>query len=97
MLQSCEPREELVIRFKGRLDSAKCAEIETEVRRTLAMASKALAFDLEEVDFVSSAFLRLCICGQQQAGSLGFRVINVAPYVKRVFKIAGLDAMLKAD
>ena len=60
-------------------------------------ASTPVIFDLDGVDFVSSAFLRLCIYAQRQAGDHGFQIVHVGPYVKRVFKIAGLDAMLKAE
>ena len=45
----------------------------------------------------SSAFLRLCIDAYQSAGDHGFQIVNVNPLVKRVFTIAGLDGMLKAD
>jgi anti-anti-sigma factor len=97
MLPSCEPQEKLVIRFEGSMDTAKCATIETEVRTAVSGPGTPVVFDLEGVDFISSAFLRLCIYGQQQAGDHGFQIVNVGPYVKRVFKIAGLDAMLKAE
>ncbi|MGA2031022.1 MAG: STAS domain-containing protein [Thermoguttaceae bacterium] len=97
MPQSCEPLEKLVIRFEGSMDSAKCAKIETEVRTAVDAPGTPVVFDLDGVDFISSAFLRLCIYGQQQAADHGFQIVNVAPYVKRVFKIAGLDAMLKAE
>jgi anti-anti-sigma factor len=79
------------------MDTAKCAEIETEVRTAVTGASTPVVFDIDGVDFISSAFLRFCIYAQQQAGDHGFQIVNVRPYVKRVFKIAGLDAMLKAE
>jgi anti-anti-sigma factor len=97
MRPSCEPQEKRVIRFEGCMDSAKCAEMETEVRTAVSGPSMPIVFDLEGVDFISSAFLRFCIYAQQQAGDHGFQIVNVGPFIKRVFKIAGLDAMLKAE
>jgi len=94
MLQTCEPNTPVGIRFEGRLDTARCAEIEADVRARVASPSGPVVFDLEGVDFVSSTFLRLCIFACKQAGSHGFRVVNVGPAIKRVFKIAGLDSML---
>jgi anti-anti-sigma factor len=79
------------------MDSAKCAEMESEVLAALTGSNTAIVFDLEEVDFISSAFLRLCIHGQREARDHGFHVVNVGPYIKRVFKIAGLDAMLATE
>ena len=97
MLPTCEPQETLTIRFEGRLDTARCAQLETEVRTAVTAPNAPVVFDLEQVDFVSSSFLRLCIYAYQQAGSRGFQIIHVGPSIKRVFKIAGLDAMLKGD
>jgi anti-anti-sigma factor len=97
MLQSCELQEKLIIRFEGCMDTARCAEIEAEVRTAVIGASMPIVFDIDGVDFISSAFLRFCIYAQQQAGDHGFQIVNVGPYIKRVFKIAGLDAMLKAE
>jgi anti-anti-sigma factor len=94
MLSLCEAEKKLIIRFEGRLDTAKCAEIESEVRTAVAGSNTPVVFDLAEVDFVSSAFIRFCIYGQQQAGDHGFQIVNVGPFIKRVFKIAGLNAML---
>jgi anti-anti-sigma factor len=97
MLPSCEPPKKLVIRFEGCMDTTRCAEIETEVRTAVTGAIIPVVFDIEGVDFISSAFLRFCIYAQHQAGDHGFQIVNVGPYIKRVFKIAGLDAMLKAE
>jgi anti-anti-sigma factor len=97
MLSTCELQDGLVFRFEGMMNTSRCAEIAAQVRSALAAPATAVLFDLEDVDFVSSAFLRLCIHAYQRAGDLGFQIINANPSVKRVFKIAGLDAMFKCD
>jgi len=97
MLPSCEPPKKLIVRFEGCMDTTRCAEMETEVRTAVTGATMPVVFDIDGVDFISSAFLRFCIYAQQQAGDHGFQIVNVGPYIKRVFKIAGLDAMLKAE
>jgi anti-anti-sigma factor len=97
MLPVCEPQDKLVIQFKGSMDTAKCAQIEGDMRAAVASPNAPIVFDLSGVNFVSSSFLRLCIYAYQQARHHGFQVVNVSPSVTRVFKIAGLDAMLKGD
>ncbi|MDY0170064.1 MAG: STAS domain-containing protein [Thermoguttaceae bacterium] len=97
MLPACPSEEELVIRFVGKLDTATCQELESELRDRLAGSGATVVFDLAKVDFVCSWFLRLCIHAGQQTGPRGFRVVNVSPSIKKVFKIAGLDAMLESD
>ncbi len=97
MLDTCKSNETIVIEFEGRLDTAKCLKIEAEVRDKTLGSSTPVVFDLGGVDFVCSSFLRLCIYACQQAGTHGFQIRNSSPSIKRVFKIAGLDAMLKDD
>jgi anti-anti-sigma factor len=97
MTSTCEPQEQLIIRFKGLLDTIRCDEIGPDIRAQLAEPREPVVFDLSGVDFVSSSFLSLCIYARRRAGDHGFQVINVCPMVKRVFKIAGLDGMLAAE
>jgi anti-anti-sigma factor len=93
----CEAQPNVAVEFDGRLDTATCASIEAEVRARVTAPGAPVVFDLCRVDFVSSAFLRLCIYAQQQAGDWGFRIVNAGPCIKRVFKIAGLDVMLSDE
>jgi anti-anti-sigma factor len=97
MTQTCLPEERLTLRFDGCLDTARCAAIESDVRGALRDAGVPVVFDLADATFVSSSFLRLCVCALKQAGENRFQIVNVAPAIKRVFKIAGLDCMLKND
>jgi len=97
MLPSCEPQQAIEFKFEGRMDTARCAKIEGDLRAALHGAVAPVVFDLEGVEFVSSGFLRLCVYAYQQAGGRGFRVVHAAPTVKRVFKIAGLDVMLQEE
>jgi anti-anti-sigma factor len=97
MFPTCEPRETLVIPLQGTLDTARCEQLEADVHLALAGASVLVVFDLTGVDFICSAFLRICVRTHKQAKTQGFRIVNVAPPIKRVFKIAGLDMMLQGE
>ncbi|MBN2022169.1 MAG: STAS domain-containing protein [Pirellulales bacterium] len=96
MLETHATQETIVIAFEGSLDTARCEELDAEIRAAVASPAGPVVFDLDKVDFIASSFLRLCIHAQRQAGGQGFHVVNESPLIKRVFKIAGLDAMLKA-
>jgi anti-anti-sigma factor len=80
--------------FYWEVDILKCTQIETDLRASLDAADAPIVFDLAQMDFISSAFLRLRVHAYQRAGDHGLQIINVDPLVKRVFKIAGLDALL---
>lgn len=97
MTPTCTSEDRLVIGFAGRMDTARCARVEPDVRAAVTRTARPVVFDLAGVEFISSSFLRLCIYALQQAGEHGFHVVHAGPSVKRVFKIAGLDAMLDAD
>lgn len=80
--------------FEGRMDTATCSSVEAEVGGQVDKADGAVAFDLKAVDFVSSAFLRICISAAKKKGAGKFQVVNAAPQIKKVFKIAGMDQLV---
>jgi len=51
-------------------------------------------FDLKNVTFIASAFIRTCLAISRQVDAENFRIINASPVIKKTFKIAGLDEML---
>jgi anti-anti-sigma factor len=94
MVQSTQKNGKLVFQFLGRLDTAECARIEGEVLQKAQADGLPVVFDLAGVQFVASAFLRLClVVGQKVAGSR-LTLVNVSPPIKKVFKIAGLDKLV---
>ena len=94
VLNIIEQDTALVIRLSGRLDSTQSAAIAAPLAERIRQACKPVIFDMEEVSFVSSAFLRICIltAKSMEAGSL--QVVNTSPMIKKVFKLAGLDGSL---
>lgn len=83
-----------ILKFEHRLDTVACAAIEGEILAQLEKSKPPLVFDIGSVDFVSSAFLRICIMAAKKSGEGNFKVANAAPQIKKVFKIAGMDQFL---
>ena len=81
----------LVCRFSGTLDTAECGRFEEELRRAVSEAPGRVVFDLADVDYVASSFLRVCLVSFKAKGPGGFSIANMHPTVKKVFKIAGFD------
>jgi anti-anti-sigma factor len=81
----------LVCRFSGKLDTVECGRFEGELRRAISEAPGRVVFDLADVDYVASAFLRICLVSFKTKGPGIFSIVNVHPSVKKVFKIAGFD------
>ncbi len=94
MFQSTQKDGSLVFEFSGSLDTMECARIGDGVTQQVEASAQPVVFDLAGVEFVASAFLRLCIMVQQKAAGNQLTLINVCPPIKKVFKIAGLDKLV---
>ena len=92
----------LVCRLQGRLGADNCdklrrllAEKQKEININFAPDEDAgLVFDMKEVEYIASSFVRICLVHGQNSKPGGFRIINTTPYIKKTFKIAGLDSVL---
>ncbi|MCX6288041.1 MAG: STAS domain-containing protein [Bacteroidetes bacterium] len=90
--------------FKGRQDTVLsnqiAAELEskyeelTENEDKKALLDFSLVFDVKEVSFISSSFIRLCVAGKKRVKDGSFSIQNSDPFIKKTFKIAGLDEIL---
>ncbi|MBP7507092.1 MAG: STAS domain-containing protein [Prolixibacteraceae bacterium] len=56
-----------------------------------------VTFDLLDVSYISSYFIRICILTAKQVKPGNFRIINCDPMIKKTFKIAGLDESLNVS
>jgi anti-sigma B factor antagonist len=86
----------LKCKFQERLDTNVCLENELEAKideQIKKNSSSEVEFDLQEVDYISSAFLRICIKTAKTLNNK-FSITNVKPEVLKVFKISGLDKVL---
>ena len=81
--------------FTCRMDAAASLSLEPVLRAKFEeVEGKRIVFDLEQVDFIGSSFLRLCLIAAKRSHG-DFAVLNACQGVKGVFRVAGLDALLK--
>ncbi len=88
------------VRFQGKLTSDRCRELEgevvAEIENLLIEDPRArLAFDLEGVDFVVSAFIRLCLMTARRLPKGNFTIVRCRPEVRKIFAVAGLDKLIE--
>lgn len=86
--------DRLICAFSGQMDTLTTANLTSEVTARAAEASGPVVFDLAEVEYVSSAFLRLCLQVGRQKGAGQLSLVHVRPQVLKVLKIAGFDKIL---
>lgn len=95
MVTFTEHENEMVCAFSGQLNTMEVLKDEPVVGQKLAqLRERSVAFDLREVSFVASSFLRLCLKTASTVGRSRFSVRNLTPEIKKVYVICGLDKQM---
>ena len=94
----------LICRFSGRLDTLICTGLSEEIQNKLQELKPGYSeqdpledkidFDMQNVTFISSSFIRICLSTFKHSGKGNFAIINCDPFLKKTFKIASLDDLL---
>lgn len=85
---------ELTISLIGRLDTTTSPELETEISNNLSDVTS-LIFDFKEIEYISSAGLRVLLFAQKIMSKQGSMVVrNVNDSVMEVFEITGFSDVL---
>ena len=76
---------ELTFKLNGRLDTVTAPELETPVRNDLADVTN-LIFDLSELEYISSAGLRVLLLAQKTMNKQGKMIVkNVSEEINEIF------------
>ena len=89
--------EKLVCAFDGRLDTVNCSKWEKELLEKAKESKNPVVFDLGNVEYVASGFLRVCLQVSKMVGSDNLKLINLTDYVKKVFALSGFDKFLRIE
>ena len=90
--------ETCTLEMKGRIDTVTSPKVQGALNEAIASAEKC-ELDFSEVDYVSSAGLRVLLQGEKNAQAAGkvMVLINVSAEVMEVFDITGFSAILTID
>ena len=94
MADMTENDGKLLCAFPERLDNAACSDFGKELMDKAAASSLPVVFDIGNVEFVSSSFLRLVIQVAKKVGRENLSLTGLSENVREVFVISGLDEML---
>ena len=94
-IRSEENGSEVVIYIEGRMDTNSSPKVMEEVEKYVNTAQK-IILDIEKVDYVSSAGLRVFVMAGQQIIANGgeLNVRNVANPIAEIFEMTGFNNML---
>ena len=82
-----------IFRLKGRLDSNTSPELEDNLFQAISDGSKNIIVDFENIDYMSSAGLRVVFKSSKTLAREDGRLIlcSVHKYIREIFKITGID------
>jgi len=87
----------LKIALEGRLDTATAPSLEAEVMGNIEGITE-LKFDFEQLEYLSSAGLRVLLASQKQMNKQGSMVIsNVNETIMEVFEVTGFIDILTIE
>ena len=89
--------EKLTVQMAGRLDTQTAPQLEAELKEGLN-GVKELVFDLKEVEYISSAGLRVLLYAQKVMNKQGSMVIkNAGPEIREIFDVTGFSDILTLE
>ncbi len=87
----------LVIKLEGRLDTTTAPQLEEELNGSLS-GVKDLEFDLEKLEYISSAGLRVLLSAQKTMNNQGSMVVkNSIEEIKEIFDVTGFSDILTIE
>ena len=87
----------LNVGLEGRLDTTTAPELEQEVKGAMEGVTD-LSFDLEKLDYISSAGLRVLLSCQKIMMKQGSMVVkNVSEEVMEIFEVTGFSDILTIE
>ena len=89
--------DKLLLAPEGRLDTITAPDLEKTVKENLD-GVKALTFDLSDLEYVSSAGLRVLLSAQKAMNGLGeMKVCNVNETIMEIFDVTGFSDILTIE
>jgi len=88
---------ELTIVLNGRLDTTTAPELEEELRKDIDGVEE-LVFDFAELEYISSAGLRVLLSAQKIMNKQGsMKVINSSEEINEIFEVTGFSDILNIE
>ena len=87
----------LTLALEGRLDTMTAPQLEAALKEALPGVD-ALTFDLEKLDYISSAGLRVLLAAQKTMKHQGsMKVVHVNEIITEIFEVTGFSDILTIE
>ncbi len=84
------------LKIDGRLDGKTASEAESTVKGVLKEGRQQLLFDLSQMEYISSAGLRVILMAVKELRSKKGKVVlcGLTPYVKEIFDVSNFSSII---
>lgn len=99
MLNITKNRENnaLVVSIEGRLDTTTAPQLEAELKESLENIT-ALTLDMEKLDYISSAGLRVLLSAQKRMNTQGnMKIVHAGETIMEIFEVTGFSDILTIE
>ena len=99
MLNICKKaeKEAVFITLEGRLDTTTAPDLEKELKSSLEGVTS-LTLDLEKLEYISSAGLRVLLAAQKMMNQQGeMKVVHVCETIMEIFEVTGFSDILTIE
>ena len=88
---------ELKLGLEGRLDTTTSPQLENELKQNISGVT-VLVIDMEKLDYISSAGLRVLLSAQKVMNKQGSMTVkNVSPDIMEIFEVTGFVDILNIE
>ena len=89
--------EKVIMKIEGRLDTITAPQLQNQIN-LLSSDVKELVLDMEKLEYVSSAGLRVILLAQKKMTKLGvLKLVSVCETIMEVFEITGFADILNIE
>ena len=90
-------KEAVLIALEGRLDTTTAPDLEKELKSSLEGVTS-LTLDLEKLEYISSAGLRVLLAAQKTMNQQGkMNVVHVCETIMEIFEVTGFSDILTIE
>ena len=94
-IENCN--EKVIVKIEGRLDTITAPQLQNEIN-SISSDVKELVLDMEKLEYVSSAGLRVILLAQKKMSKIGtLKLVSVCETIMEVFEITGFVDILNIE
>ena len=96
-IETVKENDKLSVKLAGGLDTATAPELSDELQKSLDGITE-LTLDLEKLEYISSAGLRVLLSAQKTMNDRGtMKVVNVGKEIMEIFDVTGFVDILTIE